>query len=131
MKRMICLTVGMFYLAGCSTMFNERKAIVNVDSDPKGAVVASNKLPRKATSPTSFSFNKDGQDVNVRLEMVEYTPQETILERRVTPSFWANFLWGWVFPIGMITDYLTGAMWNYQDTVYMKLEPIPSHSPAQ
>lgn len=112
-------------------MFNERKAVVNVDSDPKGATVTSVKLPRKATSPTAFSFDKDGQDVNVRVEVEGYTPQETILERHVTPSFWANFLWFSWFPVGMITDYLTGAMWNYQDTVYIKLEPIPSHSSAQ
>lgn len=127
MKKMLCLMVGLFYFTGCSTMFNERRAVVNVDSDPKGAIVSSAKLSRKATSPTAFSFDKDGQDVNIRLEAEGFTPQETVLERRITPSFWANFLWGQAFFIGMFTDYVTGAMWNYQDNIFMKLEPLPSH----
>jgi len=56
----------------------------------------------------------------VRLEKDGYVPQEAVIKKGITPSFILNFL----FPPGFVVDVISGAMWNYQPEVFMKLEPI-------
>jgi len=132
MKRGASVVIVMCFVLASSayaSIFNSSKQSVYVDSDPKGADVKSNKLPRAATTPTSFSFSKGG-DISVTLSKDGYVDQAIVVNRSVTPSFWANFLWAWAFPIGMLVDAASGSMWNYDENVYAKLEPkkIPSES---
>ena len=102
--------------------------VINIDSDPKGGKIKATDLHREATTPTAYLVYKGPlKDINVRIEKEGYVSQEAVLSKRVTPSYWINILNGW----GFLVDFVTGAMWNYQDTVYMKLEPIPSDSQAQ
>jgi hypothetical protein len=103
-------------------MFNSSRQAVFVDSDPKEANVKSNKLPRAATTPTSFTFDKGG-DLTVSITKDGYVEQSLVVHKRITPSFWANLLWGYLFPIGMLVDYSSGSMWNYDENVHVKLEP--------
>ena len=124
-KQMAALMIlAVIFQTGCATVFNERHQVINVDSDPKGAEVKSNMLHRPATTPTTFSFDKTGTpEVQVRIEKEGYVPQEMVLKKSVTPSFFANLLLFGAFWIGGAVDIITGAMWNYQPEVFMKLEP--------
>lgn len=126
-RRMKNLTAvfAIFFLligSGCASMFNSSRQAVYVDSDPKGADVKSNKLPRAATTPTSFAFDKGG-DLTVSITKDSYVEQSVVVHKRITPSFWANLLWVYFFPIGMLVDAASGSMWNYDENVYVKLEP--------
>jgi len=107
---------------GCATLFNNRRQTIHIDSEPKGAEVNSNKLEHQAKTPTTFSFWKGGE-VYVTLSKEGYYERAIELDRFVAPSFWANFLAGGLSPVGMATDALSGAMWNYQDTVFATLDP--------
>lgn len=124
MKRGLSVVIAMCFIlasSACASIFNQSRQSVYVDSDPKGAEVKSNKLPRAATTPTSFSFSKGG-DVSVTMSKDGYVDQAIVVNRSVTPSFWANLLWGYGFPIGMLIDAASGSMWNYDENVYAKLE---------
>ena len=121
--RVLSLILTFLFTSACASMFNDRHHLIGVDSDPKGAMVSSNMLHREATTPTTFSFDKAGSpEVKVRLEKEGFVPQETVVKKNVTPSFLLNVL----FWPGFIVDVVSGAMWNYQPEVFMKLEPIPS-----
>jgi hypothetical protein len=99
--------------------------MISVDSEPKGAEIRSNKLERRATTPTSFSFYKGG-DVYVTLAKSGHKEQTVELHRGVAPSFVANLLLFELFPVGMAIDFLSGSMWNYQDTVFVEFDQEPA-----
>ena len=124
MKRGVLSAVLILMFANaCATVFNDRHHVIGVDSDPKGAEVKSNMLHRAATTPTTFSFDKSGSpEVTVRLEKEGFVPQESVVKKSVTPAFILNLL----FPPGFIVDVVSGAMWNYDPEVFMKLEQKPS-----
>ena len=125
MNKIVWLPLFLFIVCfnlGCASMFNETRQAVYIDSNPKGAKIESNALHREATTPISFTFKK-GEDVYVKLTKDGYGEQSEVLYKKVTPTFWLNFLWGYGFPVGMLIDWATGAMWDYQEEAYIKLEP--------
>ena len=43
----------------------------------------------------------------------EYEPKTITLNSDVTPAFWANGLFLWLFPFSSTTDAVTGNMYKY------------------
>jgi hypothetical protein len=131
---MIKIAVSLIFIltlnVGCATIFNNRRETVYVDSDPRGAEIQSNKLERSAKTPTSFSFWKGGE-IHVDLYKEGYQDQTVEVNKELAPSFWLNLLALDLAPIGMVVDLLSGAMWNYEDTVFAYLEPTGENLPSQ
>jgi len=122
MKKMILLFILMLTLnVGCATMYSDRRQTMHLDSNPKGADVRSNKLDHPAKTPTSFSFWKSG-DVYVNLSKEGYKEQTIEVNRYLAPLFWGNLLGFQLAPFGMAIDALSGAMWNYENTVFGTLD---------
>jgi len=123
---MIKIAVSLIFILilneGCATMLNNRRQTIHLDSDPKGSEVRSNKLDHAAKTPTAFSFWKSG-NVYVSLSKEGYKGQTIEVSKTTAPLFWGNLLMFEFAPVGMAIDALSGAMWNYQDTVFETLEP--------
>ncbi len=117
-KLLACsLCVTMLMLQNCATIFNggSQSVIANASGDaenvsievrtPNGAYRS--KMPTTiVTAPSSFN------DTFITVKDKCYEETQMKAGKSITPSFWANFLWGFGFPIGMGIDYLDGSMWK-------------------
>lgn len=115
--RLAVLLSGVISLNGCSTMFNNgsqsitaaatngKEVRVNVTT-PSGSYIA--KLPLTIVAePSSFS------GISILVQDDCYETAQTIVNKGVTPSYWAN-----IFNLyGFLIDPLTGDMWKYSNMV--------------
>ena len=117
----------MLTVQNCATIFNSGSQTVIAGSSeeaenvsievktPSGAYRS--KLPATiVTSPSSFN------DTSITVKDKCYEEVQLTVGKSVTPSFWANFLWGFGFPIGMGLDFLTGSMWRMDNQTILPLD---------
>lgn len=106
---------------GCATIFTTSQQGVYVDSEPREAKVRSNKFYQQETTPTFINMKKGG-DIYLDISKEGYETDYVQLNKTLTPSVFANLLLFELAPIGLFLDWQTGAMWNYQDKVVVKLD---------
>ncbi len=113
----------------CSTVFNggsqslvansaegEENIAITVTT-PNGSYKS--KLPTTiVTSPSSFNETQIAVSDNC------YEETTMTVGKSVTPSFWANFLWGLAFPIAMGVDYIDGHMWKMDQQVLVPVNKL-------
>jgi hypothetical protein len=116
----------LFVISSCASIFNSgsQSVIANADGDrsnikievstPNGSYRS--QLPTTiVTTPSSFNHTT----IIVKEKCYEQTQVE--VGKSITPSFWANFLFGFFFPIGMGIDFLDGNMWKMNHQVVVTL----------
>ncbi len=122
----LALCLSLLLVQSCATIFNsgsqsiiansagdEENVSINVQT-PNGAYKS--KLPTTiVTSPSSFN------DTSITVRDKCYEETHIRVGKSVTPAFWANFLWGFSFPIAMTIDWLDGAMWKMDQQVVVPL----------
>ncbi|MCE3255337.1 MAG: hypothetical protein K0R25_831 [Rickettsiaceae bacterium] len=117
---------SLLFIQSCATIFNggSQSIIANGSGDvedvsiyvktPSGSYKS--KLPTTiVTTPSSFN------NTTVTAKDKCYEETEMVVGKSVTPSFWANFLLGLGFPIGMAIDFLDGTMWKMDQQVLIPL----------
>ncbi|MBF0208438.1 MAG: hypothetical protein HQK53_16285 [Oligoflexia bacterium] len=118
--------------SSCATMFNNSPQSINVNTaDGKKDVaiqVTTSSGVYTTTIPSAVTADASSKGVTVRVVDKKYIPTTVEVNRSVTPSFWANFLWGFAFPVGMIVDAATGNMWKYDPNIIIPLAPVESSS---
>jgi hypothetical protein len=105
---------------GCSTILHTSRQKVYVDSNPREAKVSSYNLPKEETTPAYLNLKKGG-DIYLNLSKEGYYDDAVQLEKNIVPSVLLNLLLFQFAPVGLFIDWETGAMWDYQDRVYVKL----------
>ncbi len=115
-------------LQNCASIFNSgsQSIVANADGDKENIKIEvstpngnyRSKLPTTIVTTTS-SFTPTY--ITVKDKCYEETQME--VGTSVTPSFWANFLWGLAFPVGMLIDYLDGNMWKMDHQVVVPVNP--------
>jgi hypothetical protein len=122
----LALYFSLIFIQSCATIFNggsqtiiasTSKEVENVSIDvktPSGAYRS--KIPATiVTTPSTF------KDTTITVKDKCYERSEIKVGKSITPSFWANFLWGFSFPIAMGIDYLDGSMWKMDSHVVVPL----------
>lgn len=116
------------FLTGCATMTQEDRQPVNFDSDPRGAAVAINGIHRGVTPCTiNVQLTREKQIVEVSKD--GYKTVTAPLKKSASGKMWSNALLGGFGVIGAAIDASTGKGSNYQDGVFVKLEPLPGYIP--
>ncbi len=113
----------------CSTIFNSgsQSFIAKTSSDREGVMVEittpdgsyRTKLPTTVVAtPSSFR--------GIKIDVVDNCFNSTSYEvkKSITPSFWANILWGVGSLVAMPIDYLDGYMWKFDR---MTVVPVSSN----
>lgn len=117
MKRsyLLALSATLLTLAGCATILGGSSQLLTVNSNISGADVFLNDTPLGKT-PLSTSI-KRGQEGVLRVTAPGYQPYQIALNKKISTLFWVNLLSGGAF--GSTTDYMSGAMYEYEPSTYM------------
>jgi len=132
MKENKSLIKNLFYIAStlaitsCATMFNSgsQSLVANSSDGSEVAVIVTTssgsyktKLPATiVTAPSSFA------DTTIKVVDVCYNQTELTVKKSITPSFFANILFGLASPIGFAIDYADGTMWKMDRNVIVPLD---------
>lgn len=111
LTRNLCILLTIFSM-GCATLFSDKTYNYSFDSDPKGATVTvlNSGFPvGKVKTPGSMPITLK-KDYIIRFELPGYETQNIILDKDLDMWFLGNLLCGGV--IGMVVDFVTGAMWK-------------------
>jgi hypothetical protein len=110
-KPVLCLTImAMIFSQGCCTIFTSHSQTISVNSNPQGAEVKVG--PYSGITPYQVSMPR-GKDYVIQATYAGRTETQT-LEKQVQPLWFVNIL----FWPGLFVDLATGAMWEYDPTVY-------------
>jgi hypothetical protein len=95
------------FTTGCGTLVNGMRQDLTVTSDPGGAEVSIDGVPR-GTTPVVAAVSRRHAHV-VKVEQPGYHPIETSVVQETSAWEWGNVIsWG---PIGVVVDALTGGMY--------------------
>ena len=108
---MLCLAiVAVMFCQGCCTIFTNHSQTISVNSTPQEANVTMG--PYSGVTPYQVSVPR-GKDYIIQTTYAGKTQTQN-LEKQIQPLWFVNIL----FWPGLIVDLATGAMWEYDPTVY-------------
>jgi hypothetical protein len=116
-KILVGATVIVFLLTliGCATVFKGTTQDVALNSNPQKASVKVKSMAGveifSGTTPTAVKLPKKSEYI-VTIDMQGYKPSTVQITQSLEGWFWGNLICGGV--IGMIIDYVSGAMWDLE-----------------
>ena len=113
MKKLILVSVSMFFLAGCATIFSSSSDPVAFNSVAEGAKVQINGM-NVGKTPVTVPVKRSISPPQVLLKLDGYESQYIMLQNSFAPVGLLNiFFWP-----GFIVDAATGAMMKYEPQSY-------------
>ena len=71
--------------------------------------------------PQTIAVQKDSQDITITVKEGRCNKESvTTAKSRIQPWFWGNMITGGI--LGSTTDSLTGAMWQYDNTIVVNVD---------
>ncbi|WP_121628734.1 hypothetical protein [Poseidonibacter antarcticus] len=126
MKKMYSvLSLGIaatFTLSGCATIFgggDMQKITVNSDESKNMSVGYLNEKDNSVdviqtfNAPSVITVNRESKDLVIK--STDTNCEEIVLEKKLNPWFWGNVVATSL--LSSTVDAVTGAMWEYDDTV--------------
>lgn len=120
-KPLGALLASSMMLFGCSTIFNSgSQTIIARSTDGSEGIKVevtspSGSYPTKL--PATLAAEPANSGVSIRVVDQCYDTTSVEVNKNITPSFWANILWGGAFWLGMGIDAITGKLWKYDNNV--------------
>ncbi|NPA52893.1 MAG: PEGA domain-containing protein [Aquificae bacterium] len=114
MKVKLLLAVS-FLVVSCASYVEGSKKEISIFSQPSSATVYID--GKTCLTPCDVEVSRKVE--KLYLYKKGFPPKEVKLEKKVSSWFWANLLF---FPLGMIVDYKTGAMWDLPEEINIVLE---------
>lgn len=123
MKYIIVFSVlaSAFCFSGCATITKDDSQPVAFSSDPQGAIVKINNIPRGVT-PTTIMVKRAMKKQMISFEMEGYHSETFKLEKSVAGMTFGNIIFGGLIGVGV--DIATGKATNYEESVHVKLIPL-------
>jgi len=126
------LLAELLLFSSCATVFNSSKHKVRLISSPHGANVHINGKDVDMVTPCELKLNRKVKPSlhNQRNEYVYlflkkgYKDVEVVDKRKINGLVYVNFLTGYLMPITITTDFVTGASYVYRKEIYATLSPF-------
>lgn len=129
MRKALCslLAVAMLVSPGCATLLGKSAdQSVSVTTTPPGANLSVNGIPTSATSPGEIEISPSG-DHSVSAQLGEAKASRAI---RKTVRIWSVVVNGVLtLGLGVFVDYMTGAMYQFEEKVHLNLGVAPPPTP--
>ena len=109
--------------SGCATLTKSDSQPVAFSTDPQGAIVSINNIPR-GTTPVTIMMSKHYGDQMVGLQKEGYRTEQFKLQKHVAGMTFGNIIFGGI--IGIAVDTASGKGMNYEESVQVKLIPLES-----
>lgn len=116
----LVLAIGLLHV-GCATIVRDDSQPVSFSSEPQGATVSLNGVPRGVT-PTTIMVPRQRKEVMVQMDLAGYRSESFSLDKSVAAMTFGNILFGGIIGVGV--DYATGKGSNYEDSVHVELVPL-------
>ncbi len=135
-KLLPCALIGFIATlsVGCASIFNGKLDTVEFTSQPTGAsidiITPENEVIHTGTTPFSVTLERGrgffkAADLTARASHPTAGARELPIKSSIAPWYWGNILLGGL-PGMLIVDPLTGAMYNFPETIDINLnEPQP------
>ena len=107
--------------SGCATIMKDDSQPVAFSSEPQGAVVVINNVPRGTTPSTIMIKRKRGKTM-ITIQKDGYHPETFPLDKSVAGMTFGNIIFGGLIGVGV--DVATGKASDYQDSVHINLRPV-------
>ena len=109
------VVVFLFTLVGCATIFKGSSQEVGINSNPAKATVKVKSLAGvevfSGTTPVTVKLPKKKEYI-VTIGLEGYKESTVQLTQTMEGWFWGNLICGGV--LGMVIDFVSGAMWNLE-----------------
>ena len=113
------------FSAGCATITKSESQPVAFSSEPQGAIVSINGVPSGITPVTIMVTRKYG-DQTCAIARDGYQTEQFKLQKHVAGMTFGNIIFNPAIAIiGVGVDVATGKATNYQESVQVKLIPLP------
>ena len=113
------------FSAGCATITKSESQPVAFSSEPQGATVSINGVPSGITPVTIMIERKYGDQMGA-MTLDGYQTEQFKLQKHVAGMTFRNIIFNpAVAIIGVGVDVATGKATNYQESVQVKLIPLP------
>ena len=99
-------------LTGCASIMNGTTQSVFVNSTPSGAMVQVDGL--QATTPAKLELKRSQASHDIRVAKEGYETAQMSIGRKVNPWLAGNLFWGYVLPLGVIVDFVSGGAWSLE-----------------
>ena len=123
MRKLAIIILTSATLSGCASIMEGKSQNINIttsNGQNVEATVYTKAGIQEVRLPHHFAVQKDSQDITVNVKEGRCNKETTtVVKSRLEPWFWGNILSGGI--IGSTTDSLTGAMWQYDDTVVVNI----------
>ena len=118
---LVALVAACGLLGGCATLTKDDSQPVSFSTDPQGATIFINGIPRGKT-PDTIMIKRSSKRQMVEFKLEGYKSQSMRIEKSVSGMTFGNVLLGGV--IGAGVDIATGKATNYNDSLHVLLLPI-------
>ena len=120
----VSLFFALFLTSSCGTILSgTSKTIHLVSSDGRSefkAELSQNGKTENVEVPGLVSVSRDKDDILIKVKESKcYKSTQTIVESKVNPFTFISALFGVFSSSSTTTDSSTGALWSYDDTVYI------------
>ncbi|MEW6701568.1 MAG: PEGA domain-containing protein [Bacteroidota bacterium] len=124
----LLLLANLFALSSCATIINTTTQEVEIKTTPSNAKITIDGK-KYGTTPQKINLERKSNHV-VKIDLDGYETYETQITRKISFWFWGNILNG-IIP-GLLTDYITGSMYNLLPvTLETELRPVKQEKPLK
>ena len=113
--------------SGCATITKSDSQPVAFSSEPQGATVSLNGVPR-GTTPVTIMVEKHYGDQMVMFQKDGYRVEQFKVEKHVAGMTFGNIIFGGIIGVGV--DIATGKAMTYQDSIQVRLGPLEKEKSA-
>ena len=112
--------------SGCATIVSGPRQQINLrtsNGQEVKATITSDEGVKDVILPTVFDAKRANRDILIDVkETSTYEPSSTVIRKRVNSWVWVDFLFWIVGPFATTTDYASGSLWQYDDTVIVPVQ---------
>jgi hypothetical protein len=103
--------------SGCATIFSGKTQQINVNTNPTHKEVQIG--AQTVVTPSIVRIKRSGDSLMVKSQNCQ---EQKILPAKINPVFFANVFFVYYMFSASTTDYVTDAMWKYDDNVNLNCQ---------
>ena len=122
-KTLLMLPLAGLLLSGCASIMSGRTQTINVQSTSEDDVVievVSKSGVQKVKTPAVISVKRSKESIQLTVKDKCFRRQSTSIDSGINMWFLGNIITGGL--TGTSTDLITGAIWEYDETILVPAE---------